>query len=484
MREAGPNPDHQASVPKGRGRLGPSFAKLWLAQGVSNLGDGVYLTALPLLAATLTRDPFAVSAVMFAQWLPWLLFGLLAGGLLDRWDRRRVMWTVDAARLVVVGGLAVAVLVGWASIPLLLLTGFLLGTGQTLVDTGSQALIPALVSRAPLRLQRANGRLLGTQVVTQQLAGPPAGGFLFSVSAWIPLAVDAVSYGASSALVAGVNIVSTAFDAIMVLFAQERLGLGSVGFGLLLTGSAVGGVVGGVVAPRLSRRLGPVGVMTGGVILEGVVAFAIGLTRNPWVAGGLLTLSGLVVVSFNVIMGSLRQQLIPDRLLGRVISAFRLFSYGSVPLGALIGGVVASRFGLPAPFFVAGVTLPVMALLALPFVNRRTVAHALRQWRRASSVRRPTIPRNDRGNDLPPAHPAPYPLHRRRSAEPVPRGRRAPWHHPTERQQLHRPKPPGTEAAARTAARRAAHSLVRVMRATIKDGGQASTGRPQRSVAR
>jgi MFS family permease len=424
VREAGPNTDHQAGVPTGRARLGRSFTKLWVAQGVSNLGDGLYLTALPLLAATLTRDPLAVSAVMFAEWLPWLLSGLVAGALLDRWDRRRVMWTVDAARLLVVGGLAAAVLAGWASIPLLMATGFLLGTGQTLVDTGSQALIPALVTRDPGRLERANGRLLGTQVVTQQLAGPPAGGFLFSVAAWVPFAVDAVSFGVSSALVAaipgrrasssgeapatgrrtslraeiaeglrwlfahrvlramavlvaGVNIALTGSDAIMVLFAQERLGLGSIGFGLLLTGSAVGGVAGSVVAPRLSRRLGPVPVMTGGFIVAGVAAIGIGLTRNPWVAGGLLTLFGLMVVTFNVIMGSLRQQLIPDRLLGRVISAFRLFSYGSVPLGALFGGAVASWFGLPAPFLVAGVALPVMALLALPFVNRRTIEQAL-----------------------------------------------------------------------------------------------------------
>src|SRR4029453_1000432 len=91
---------------KGRGRLGGDFVKLWLAQGVSNLGDGVYVTALPLLAAALTRDPLPVSGVMFAEWLPWLLFGLLAGALLDRWERRRVMWMVDAARLVVVGSFA------------------------------------------------------------------------------------------------------------------------------------------------------------------------------------------------------------------------------------------------------------------------------------------------------------------------------------------------------------------------------------------
>jgi MFS family permease len=205
MRRAGREAEDDAATPKRRDRLGPDFAKLWLAQGVSNLGDGVYVTALPLLAATLTRDPLPVSAVMFAEWLPWLLFGLLAGALLDRWERRRVMWTVDAARFVVVGGFAVAVLLGWASIPLLMLTGFLLGTGQTLVDTASQALIPALVSRDPGRLERANGRLLGTQMIAGQLAGPPAGGALFAASAWVPFLADAVSFGASSALVAAIG---------------------------------------------------------------------------------------------------------------------------------------------------------------------------------------------------------------------------------------------------------------------------------------
>ena len=185
-----------------------------------------------------------------------------------------------------------------------------------------------------------------------------------------------------AALVAGVNIALTGSDVIMVLFSQERLGLGSVGFGLLFTGSAVGRAVGGVVAPWLSRRLGSVPVMTGGFIVAGIASVGIGLTHNPWVAGGLLALYGLVVVTFNVIMGSLRQQLIPDRLLGRVISAFRLFSYGSVPLGALFGGAVASRFGLPAPFLVAGVALPVMALLALRSSTAAPSSKPLRQWRR------------------------------------------------------------------------------------------------------
>ena len=406
---------------KGRRRLGPDFVKLWLAQGVSNLGDGVYVTALPLLAATLTREPLPVSAVVFAEWLPWLLFGLLAGALLDRWDRRRVLWAVDAARFAAVGAFAVAVLAGWASIPLLMATGFLLGSGQTLVDTASQALVPTLVSRDRRRLERANGRLQGTQVVAQELAGPPAGGFLFSAAGWLPFGADALSFAASSALVAsiparrttaststgqrptlraevaeglrwlarhrvlramavlaaGVNLLSVAHGAILVLFAQERLGLGSVGFGLLLTASAVGGLVGSVVAPWLGRHAGRAQVMVAGFVAGGLARVGIGLTHSPWVAGGLLAVTGLTPILYNVIFGSLRQQLIPDRLLGRVNSAYSLGTYGSVPLGALLGGALAERFGLPAPFLVAGILIPVMGVLALRSMNRRTIDQAL-----------------------------------------------------------------------------------------------------------
>jgi MFS family permease len=418
---------HDAAGGAGRG-LGAGFARLWAAAAISNVGDGIYATALPLLAASLTRDPFAVSLVTFGEWLPWLLFGLVSGALLDRWERRRVMWTVDAARFAVVGGLAAAVVLDRASIALLAAAGFLLGTGQTLVDTAQHSIVPALVSRDPARLERANGRLQGTEIVANQFVGPPAGGFLFSLAAWIPLAVDAVSFGASSALVAAIkgrfsrppgtavpgtagaaarrpslraeiaeglrwllrhrllralavmvamiNLLGSAHDAILVLFAQERLGLGSVGFGLLLTGSAAGGVLGSVVAPWLSRRLGAASILLGGFVFEGAATFGVGLSSSPWVAGPLLGVTGLVIVAFNVVMGSLRQALTPDHLLGRVISTFRLFSYGAVPLGALLGGVVARTFGLRAPFLLAGVAVPVVALLSLPVVNRRSIADA------------------------------------------------------------------------------------------------------------
>jgi len=361
--------------------------------------------------------------VSFAEWLPWLLFGLLSGALLDRWDRRRVMWVVDAGRFAVVGGLGVAVLLDQAGIALLAAVGFLLGSGQTLVDTGAHSILPALVSRDAQRLERANGRLVGTQVLTQELAGPPVGGFLFSVATWAPFAVDALSFAAGSALVASirgqfgpdpaelgpegrrttlrseiaeglrwlaahrvlrataamvavVNLLASGGSAVMVLFAQERLGLDAVGFGLLLSASAVGGVLGSLVAARSVRVVGTAQIIVGTMVLSGPALLVFGLSSEPWLAGVTFGLVGFLTVVFNVVMGALRQALTPDRLLGRVVSAFRLFGYGSVPIGSLLGGVLARSFGLPAPFVVAGVVVPVVALLCLPAINTRTIAEA------------------------------------------------------------------------------------------------------------
>jgi MFS family permease len=143
----------------------------------------MYLAALPLLAATLTRDPLAVSVVTFAGWLPWPLFALPAGALVDRFDRRRVMWTVDATRALIIGLLTVAVVAGWASIPLLAVAGFLVGAGQSLAENAAQAMVVAVVGRDPRRLERANGRLVASLTVGQQLIGPPLGSAAFALAA-------------------------------------------------------------------------------------------------------------------------------------------------------------------------------------------------------------------------------------------------------------------------------------------------------------
>jgi len=403
-------------------RLGPKYRKLWTASAVSTVGDGVHYAALALLAASLTRDPLQVSAVVFAGELPVLLLILPGGALVDRWDRRTVMWTVDIFRCIVVAALAAAVLAGWASVPLLAGAGFLLGAGETLFNTAAQAIVPAIVSRDPQRLDRANGRLQGAAIVGQQFIGPPTGGFLFSLAASLPFWINALSFAASSALLAAIpgrfrhqgqannatttttlrteiieglrwllahrllrtiaimvgvtNLLAGAWLAIFVLFAKDELHVTDAGYGLLLAGFAVGGTLGSVLAARLSQRFGTARVLLAEVVLEGATTVALGLVSNAWLAGALLVVLGFQVIVWNVVSASLRQSLLPDQLIGRVISAYRLISMGTGPLGAILGGVLGRMLGLRAPFLLTGLILVPMAFLALPVVNTRTVQAA------------------------------------------------------------------------------------------------------------
>jgi MFS family permease len=402
-----------------RSKLGAGYHRLWAAVAVSTAGDGVVLAALPLLAASLSRDPLAVSLVTFASWLPWLLFGLISGALVDRWDRRRVMWRVDGCRFALVAVLGVAVLAGWTTIPLLAAIGFLLGSAQTLFDNAAQSLIPALVTRDSHRLERANSQLYGARTVGQHLVGPPAGGWLFALGASVPFLVDAVSFAASSTLIASIrgrfaahradapraglwaevaeglgwlfahrllralavmvamlNLTSMAGLAILVLLAQDELGLGSVGYGLLLTGHGVGGVIGALVATRLGRRAGTAALLVAAVLVRAGTQLGLGVVANAWLGGALLAAAGVTGAVFNVVGVSLRQAIVPDHLMGRVVSAFRTLAYGAVPLGAVLGGVVGRMFGVRAPFLVGAVVLAATGLLALPVVNAGTVRAA------------------------------------------------------------------------------------------------------------
>jgi MFS family permease len=393
---------------------------VWTAAAISTAGDGVFLAALPLLAATLSRDPLRVSLVTFAGWLPWLLFGLISGALVDRLDRRQVMWTVDTIRFALVGVLGVAVLAGWASIPLLATVGFVLGVGQTLFDNAAQSLIPALVGRDPKRLERANSQLYGAQTVSQRFVGPPAGGFLFALAAWVPFLVDAVSFAASATLIATIrgsfaprraadrpraslraeiaeglrwllahrllralavmvglmNLATMAGQAILVLLAQEKLGLGSAGYGLLLAGLAVGGLLGSLAATRLSRRVGTATLLVGAVMVRAGAQLVLGIASNALLAGAMLAVAGATGAIFNVVGVSLRQAIVPDPLIGRVVSAFRMLGYGAVPLGALLGGVAGRILGVRAPFLLGAAILGATGLLALPVVNNRAVRAA------------------------------------------------------------------------------------------------------------
>lgn len=386
--------------------FGANFSKLWAATAVSNLGDGVRDAALPLLAATLTRDPALVAGVAVAGRLPWLLVSLVSGAIVDRVDRRRLMAAANLFRAAAVGLLVVSSATGMAQLPLVYVVAFALGVAETLFDNAFLSITPAVVPRS--RLEAANGRLEAAMVVCNEFAGPPLGGVLFAIAATVPFALDGASFAVSallilsmrgtfrpvsldpparrsirseigeglrwlwshrflrslSAMAAVVNLLLTATLSIFVLFALEVLGSGELGYGLTLSAFGGGGLIGGLAAAAISRRVGAVRTITGIILLAAASQAVLGLSSDLVLAAGMIALVSFSGSVWSVLTNSLRQGLIPDRLLGRVTSAHRLLSFGAMPLGALLGGLVGRSLGLRAPFLLAAVGLAVLGLAA------------------------------------------------------------------------------------------------------------------------
>jgi MFS family permease len=401
--------------------LGPAFRKLWIASAVSNLGDGARLTALPLLAATITREPELIAGVVLATRLPWLLLALLGGAVADRVDRRKLMATMQAVRCGLTALLTVAVMGDWAGLPLVYSVAFLLGVAEVLFDVAAVSILPAIVERD--QLERANGRLLGVEIVANEFAGGPLGGALFALGRAAPFGLSVVTFGTAGLLVTrlhgsfaparssapttvwreiregvtwlighrlirtmaimvGVmNMMLSANNAILVLFALERLRIGDVGFGLLLVPIALGSVIGSLVADRLRRLLGVGVTLIGSVVVMGIGLVGIGLTTSVTLVVVFSLVTGAANMTWNVITVSLRQSLIPDHLLGRINSVYRLLAWGTMPIGAALGGFLASALGLASPFLIGGVVFLILAALTWPMVNSRAVEEA-----RATSI--------------------------------------------------------------------------------------------------
>lgn len=391
------------------------FNRLWAAAGVSNLGDGVFGAALPLLVASITRDPFLVAGATLAGRLPWLLFGLISGALVDRMDRRKVMALTNLLRGVGILILAVAVAADQVGLAVIYLLAFGLGLSETFFDTSSEAIVPALVEAD--RLPSANARLQAVEFVGNAFVGPPIGAFLFTVAAAAPFFVDgalvlvaavlvfmipgsfrseatetgSVFRGVSSGLqwlwgqrvvrtltfLAGTtNLFTFGIIAIFVLFAQERLGVSDTGYGVLLAMLGAGGLVGAMVAPRIVRALGPGNTVRSTLVVQIVGVLVFSQLTHAVQAGILLFLFAAGTASWNVVAVSLRQSLTPDALRGRVAGASRTLAWGTQPLGALLGGAVASGFGLQAPFYVAGVGLLISMGLAWRVISNQSIEQA------------------------------------------------------------------------------------------------------------
>jgi len=387
--------------------LGGRYWRLWSASTASALGDGLRRVALPLLAVHLTTDPRQVALVAAAGTVPWLVFGLPVGALVDRWDRRRTMAAVDLLRTLVVTVLAVAAAAGVLSVALLVAVTFVLGTGEPFAESAALALVPQLVAAS--QLERANGRLQAGEVTAGQFAGQGLGGVAFAVALALPFALDAATFLLSAVLVltlrtptrrplpaaslrrlpaetaeglrwlAGHRLLATlcvllavlaavsgAFWAVAALYAASILGLGPAGFGVLLAVGAAGSLAGSLLAEPLAARLGTAGAIRLAVAVVTLATAGLAATRSPLVAGALLIVNGVAVLVWNVVTVSLRQAIIPDRLLGRVGSAYLFIGLGAQPAGALAAGLLAHAAGLPAVFAASAALLAVTALATAP----------------------------------------------------------------------------------------------------------------------
>jgi MFS family permease len=407
-------------------RYGWNYWRLWAATGLSNLGDGLGQTAYPLLAAALTRDPLLVAGFSAVLQLPWLLFALPSGALVDRINRQRGLVLAGTLRTVSVGTMGIATLLDTANLPLLYASAFALGTAETVYDTASSAVVPAVLpaqegeDRAAL-LAGANGKLQATQVITQNFAGPPLAGFLFAVSSSMPFLVDATALACATlfvttlrgnfqverrarvagrrrerplrheirealrwlrserllrvliVVVAFLGSLATAATSVLVLFAQDVLGLGATGFGTLIAVAAVGSFLGGLTAQRIEGRFGPGNALLGCVFVAGATFGVVGLSSSAVLVSLMLLVNGWSVLVWNVITTSLRQALTPPELLGRVTSVYFLLSWGGMPIGAALGGLLARAAGLRAPFLAVSLALVALGVCASPFLNNRTV---------------------------------------------------------------------------------------------------------------
>src|SRR5437763_3325552 len=379
---------------------------LLVATGISVTGDGAVLAAAPLLAAALTQDPIAVSAVTAGFYLPWLVFILPAGALVDRGPRRRVMVSTYLLRFAVLAGLVGMIAARRITVPLLVIAAILVGMAQTFFDSAAQAIIPAVVGREKENLARVNGRYWAVDTMGRTLLGPPLGSALLALRRVLPFAVDALSFLASPALVrllpepasargprervdaavrAGMRhlfqtrdlrVLALSMSAYngafsvatgpFVLYATGVLRVPSAPYGALLAISAIGGVVAGWRAPALTRQLSYRQTMTVAHLMQAAAWAGIAVTAEIGLAVVLLMILGASSSLSSVAVGSARQAMTPDELLGRIVSTLRLCSLGSAGFGALVGGLVARAFGLVAPLWVAASVLALGGVLTWP----------------------------------------------------------------------------------------------------------------------
>lgn len=427
---------------RARSPLGRDFGKLWTAAAFSNLADGLGRTAVPLAATTLTRDPLMISVIGALAFVPWLVFGLPAGMIVDRFDRRIIMALANALRGGVAVWLAVLAVAGELSLWALFAGTLVFGLGETLFDNATNAVIPGVVRRD--QLDRANGWMQAAQITIDNFIATPIAGVLFALSLAVPLWAGSAAYlipivlalllpisaarplrepapvaatGEAAGTDAGdlsagilaeplapatateparistrealsylwrhrylrkmvvfTSIIGSALSfsqAVLILFFLETMTVPIAAIGFVTAGIGVGALAGSLIAARLVARFGRGPVMFGAILASGITLLATGTAPEAWSAVAAFALSAGAVSVWNVPWGSLRQQIVPAAIFGRVLGVIRTLTWGLFPIATLIGGWVG-RFDLRLPFWIGGGVIVVVTSIAAPLLIRGT----------------------------------------------------------------------------------------------------------------
>jgi MFS family permease len=391
--------------------MGPAFNRLWASSLVSNLADGVLMAAAPLLAITLTDSTVLISVVGAMVMLPWLLFAMPIGVMVDRVDRRFILAGSNAIRSAVIGAVALGIATGHITIYWMIFSAFIIGVCEVATDTTAQSLIPQILDEE--HYEKGNSRLQISETVIQGFIGSPLSGFLYAIAIWLPFFINSIGYAVATLFAllipiqylqdvradslnetkpsyiedikfgikylynqkvlrrlvlttATIGVCYSAGTATMVLFIIKELELSPRYFGVVLSIQGVGAVLGAIVAPKASKKFGRSIMMTLGITSSSVVLMLQGFAPNIYIFVALATFGGFAISQWNILLMATYQTVIPNDLYGRIHGTRRTLVWGMMPIGSLLGGVLA-HFSLRLPMYVGGVIASVIAISSIKF---------------------------------------------------------------------------------------------------------------------
>ncbi|MEJ7796312.1 MAG: MFS transporter [Nocardioides sp.] len=394
-------------------RLGEPFR--WLLGGfwVAQLGDGIVLAAGPLLVASQTDSAVLVGLAAALQRVPWLVFGLHAGAIADRLDRKRVTIAMDAVRVLVLLVLCGFIVTGWVNVGVVLAAMFLIGVAEVFADSASATLLPMLVQKTDLGI--ANARTMSGHLLLNQLAGAPVGAFLFGVGMAVPFGAQALCMALAVVLISRVatppsprgavdthvgrdireglvwlwqheavrtlaltillfNVTWGAAWGVLVLYSTELLGMSAVGFGLMTTMTAIGGLISTLSYGWIERRFSLSLMMKTCLLLEVVMHLVLALNRSQAVALLVMFFFGAYAFVWGTLSNAVRQRVTPAEFQGRIGAVYRVGLFGGLVVGQILGGVIADVWGLAGPYWFAFVGSALV--LAVVWPQLKLIVHA------------------------------------------------------------------------------------------------------------